>query len=271
MLLNLVSIIMPAYNAEKFIEEAIESVLEQEYQNWELLIINDGSIDKTEDVILHFKDSRINYFKQENGGVSSARNLGLQEMSGDYFCFLDADDTYYPTSLSSRLNVFLQNRKVVFVDGVSRVYDNVTGETTRVFRPKFKGVCTNKLLSLSEDCFFGQTWMVRVMDGVSYHFKEGQTHSEDITFFLSLSELGEYSYVEDFILDYRTGHGSAMSDLQGLENGYFTFLSEAKKLCNNRKWKLIELRFRIVKIMFLSYLSHGDYFPALKILRRLFR
>ena len=264
-----VSIIMPAYNAEKYIEEAIESVIQQKHQNWELLIINDGSTDNTESKICRFIDPRINYFQQENGGVASARNLGLKKMKGDYFCFLDADDTYYPTSLSSRLKVFKENNKVVFVDGATRVYDNNTGGTIRVFKPNFKGVCTNKLLSLSEDCFLGQTWMIKVLPNVNYAFNEGQKHSEDITFFLSLSGLGEYNYTNEFIMSYRTGHGSAMDDLRGLEKGYFSYLGEAKRLYKNRKLKLIELRLRIIKIMFLSYLSHGNYILAIKVLKRM--
>ena len=267
---DLVSVIMPAYNSSKYIGEAINSVIDQEHQNWELIVINDGSTDDTEEKVLQFKDSRIKYFKQVNRGVAVARNLGLQEMSGDFFCFLDADDTYYKASLSSRLKVFNESDGICFVDGASRVYDNNTKETTRVYIPRFKGICTNKLLSLSEDCFFGQTWMVKVVEGVEYRFKDGQTHSEDITFFLSICELGEYSYVDDFILDYRTCHGSAMSDLKGLEKGYFTYLSEAKKLYPKRKMKFIELRVRVAKIMFLSYLSYGQIWSALRVIRRLF-
>ena len=269
-MIKLVSIIMPAYNAGEFIKEAVSSVLLQEYTNWELIIINDGSTDDTEAKVLDFDDSRIKYYKQENGGVSSARNLGLMKMSGDFFCFLDADDMYSEKSISSRVHVFEDNDLVFFVDGVSRIFDSGTGKTLRFFKPKFKGRSTESLLALSDRCFFGPTWMIRVIDHMKYTFIEGQTHSEDITFFLSLSGLGEYSYTNEHILDYRTGHGSAMDDLRGLEKGYLTYLSEAKRLFGNRKLKLAELRLRIVKIMFLSYLAHGDYGLAIKVLRRIF-
>ena len=267
---SLVSVIMPAYNAERYIEEAIQSVLSQTYQNWELLIINDGSVDNTEEKIKSFTDERIKYFKKENGGVSSARNLGLQNMKGDYFCFLDADDTYYERSLSSRLKVFQKDTNIVFVDGKSRVYDD-TGEIIRVYTPTFKGNPINELLSLSEACFFGQTWMVKVIDGVVYQFKKGQTHSEDLTFFLTIAHLGAYSFVDEFILAYRTGHSSTMANLKGLEKGYFLYLKEAKKIFKDKKIKLIELRFRIVKIMFLSYLADNDYKGAVKVLIRLLK
>ena len=101
-----VSIIMAAYNAEKYIKEAIDSVINQEYQHWELIIINDGSTDGTENIIRSYDDDRIRYHSQTNAGVSSARNIGLRHMEGDYFCFLDADDVYTSYSLSSRMALF---------------------------------------------------------------------------------------------------------------------------------------------------------------------
>src|SRR5687767_1726855 len=99
----LVSIIMPAFNAEKFIEAAIQSVLDQTYSNIELIIINDGSSDRTEEKIFKFNANCIRYFKQENKGVSAARNQGLENMRGDFFCFLDADDIYPLNSIASRM------------------------------------------------------------------------------------------------------------------------------------------------------------------------
>ncbi len=121
---NLVSIIMPAYNAEEYIEEAIRSVLSQTYQNWELFIINDGSTDTTEDKIASFTDERIKYYKKKNGGVSSARNLGLENMKGDFFCFLDADDYFTSNSLESRIAVFKSDKLISFVDGSVDVFDD---------------------------------------------------------------------------------------------------------------------------------------------------
>ena len=89
----LVSIIMPAFNAELFIREAVISIINQSYANWELLVIDDGSTDNTQLVLSEFKDPRVKQFKlHPNQGVSSARNIGLQNLHGDYFTFLDADD-----------------------------------------------------------------------------------------------------------------------------------------------------------------------------------
>ncbi len=105
----LVSIIMAAYNAENYIAEAISSVLEQTYQNWELIIVNDGSTDKTRQIINSFvcDDERILVIDQKNSGRPAiARNVGIRCMNGDFVVFLDADDTYEKNKISAQLQQF---------------------------------------------------------------------------------------------------------------------------------------------------------------------
>ena len=119
---------MPAFNAGRFISQSINSILNQKYNNWELLIINDGSTDDTKNTIYSFNDSRIKYYEQENRGVSNARNLALRHMQGDFFGFLDADDLYSANSLSSRLNVFMQEEHVNIVDGRVETRDIITNK-----------------------------------------------------------------------------------------------------------------------------------------------
>lgn len=90
----MISVIIPIYNTEKYLSRYIESVLNQSYKNFELLLINDGSKDRSGDICDEYakKDNRIKVFHKENGGVSSARNLGLDNAKGDYVCFIDSDD-----------------------------------------------------------------------------------------------------------------------------------------------------------------------------------
>lgn len=89
-----VSVIVPVYNQERYLEECISSIRRQTLAEWECLIINDGSSDSSGEIARRFSeaDSRIRYFEQENGGVSSARNLGMRRASGRYLCFVDGDD-----------------------------------------------------------------------------------------------------------------------------------------------------------------------------------
>ena len=90
----IISVIIPCYNVEKYVQECIESLSTQKFQNWECLVINDGSIDKTWEIILEktSTDSRFKVFSQENKGLSETRNFGIDHSIGKYLFFLDSDD-----------------------------------------------------------------------------------------------------------------------------------------------------------------------------------
>ena len=90
---DLVSIIMPSYNTAPYIRETIQSVLDQTYQNWELIIVDDCSTDNTDEVVASIKDKRIRYLKNEkNSGAAVSRNRSLSEAKGRWIAFLDSDD-----------------------------------------------------------------------------------------------------------------------------------------------------------------------------------
>lgn len=93
------TVIIPLFNKENFIESTLKSVLNQSFIDFEVLIINDGSTDKSKEKVLKFKDTRIHYFYKENGGVSAARNFGIEKAQSDYITFIDADDYWYPDFL----------------------------------------------------------------------------------------------------------------------------------------------------------------------------
>ncbi|SCY26728.1 Glycosyltransferase involved in cell wall bisynthesis [Flavobacterium anhuiense] len=95
------SIIIPLYNKENFIANTIQSVFDQTFQNFEIIVVNDGSTDKSEEKLLQFKDSRIHYFSKKNEGASAARNYGIEKASAHFITFLDADDYWYPTFLET--------------------------------------------------------------------------------------------------------------------------------------------------------------------------
>ncbi len=95
------SVIIPAYNAEKYVATAIKSVLRQTNPDFEIIVVDDGSADNSKCVVQQVSDARITYIYQENAGVSVARNTGIQNASGDYICFLDADDEWLPNHLET--------------------------------------------------------------------------------------------------------------------------------------------------------------------------
>jgi len=117
----LVSVIMPAYNSERYIADSIQSVLDQTYSNWELLVVDDGSTDKTADVVRQFAahDSRVKYFFQQNGHQAKARNTAIAHASGTLLAFLDSDDLWLPEKLERQLQTLdATNVDVVYSNGV---------------------------------------------------------------------------------------------------------------------------------------------------------
>lgn len=103
----LVSIIIAAYNSEKFIADALESVYDQTYTNYEVIIVDDGSTDGTAAALAPWRDS-ITLIQKKNGGISSARNAGIAHAKGEFFAILDADDVWLPTKLAEQV-AFAQN------------------------------------------------------------------------------------------------------------------------------------------------------------------
>ena len=89
------SIIVPVYNVEKYLEDCLDSILKQTYDDFEVIVVNDGSTDNSQKVIDNYakRDNRIKAFKKKNGGVSDARNYGISKAKGEYFIFVDSDDT----------------------------------------------------------------------------------------------------------------------------------------------------------------------------------
>jgi len=113
----LVSIIVPMYNAEKYIAETIESVINQTYKNWELLIVDDCSTDSSRDIVRKYinKDNRIKLIESETnfGGPARPRNIGIEHAKGDYIAFLDADDVWFPEKTEKQL-YFMQKYDLNF-------------------------------------------------------------------------------------------------------------------------------------------------------------
>lgn len=127
----LVSILIPVFNGANYLEEAIESALNQDYPNIEILLINDGSNDggQTSAILRNYED-KVRVFNKENGGVASALNLGIKNMKGDFFSWLSHDDLYYPSKISEAFEAY-QNQShenvIIYSDYLVFSSDNPSG------------------------------------------------------------------------------------------------------------------------------------------------
>jgi glycosyltransferase involved in cell wall biosynthesis len=122
-----VTVLMPVYNCEKYVREAIDSVLEQTFTDFEFLIINDGSTDSTLEIINSYADPRIKVISKENGGVSCALNTGLKHAAGKYIARFDADDICYPNRLKEQYEFMVAHPEYVMI-GADADYVNQNGD-----------------------------------------------------------------------------------------------------------------------------------------------
>ena len=126
----MVSIVIPVYNGENYLKEAIDSALAQTYKNLEIIVVNDGSTDATEQIALSYGD-KIRYFSKENGGTSTALNLAIQNMKGEYFSWLSHDDLYYPQKIARNVEELakLENKDTIIISDLDGMTDH-----TRTFK-----------------------------------------------------------------------------------------------------------------------------------------
>ena len=121
-----VSVIVPVYNVEKYLEKCLDSLVNQDFSDYEIIIVNDGSLDKSDKIIGKYVDrySNIKAFNKENGGLSSARNYGLQYASGEYISFVDSDDYVERNFLKVMYKKALEDKSDIVVCEFNYVYDN---------------------------------------------------------------------------------------------------------------------------------------------------
>lgn len=263
---RLVSILMPAYNAERYIEAAIRSVLSQTYTNWELVVVNDGSTDRTQALIEQFDDPRIRLFQQANGGIGSARNKGLQHVRGHFLCGLDADDVLPEGSLAARIAVFDEYPDTDIVDGQVIFTDASLKKTLRTYIPSFEGEPFNEIVRLSGRCFMGFSWLIRWGYDGTPSFREDISHGEDLVFYLHFSPGKYYRFTNESVLIYRRTGSSSMADLDGLERSYRKMERLLREQGVASREEMNYFHWRRKRIMAGSYWHAGRPFCAIRAL-----
>ncbi len=193
------SIIIPTYNRADLLKEAIDSVLKQTYENWELIIVDDGSIDHTKEVVISYQDARIHYHYQLNKERSAARNKGVDLSKGDYICFLDDDDIYDKEYLQE-----FNNGHIDYPDNILRTGFIAWSKTSRSkavnyqldqhFNPvRFAAynMCGVWSLSIPRRCF------------EKHKFEEGFPHWQDTHLILRLLAVYEFKQMDTYNYLYR--------------------------------------------------------------------
>lgn len=189
----LISIIVPVFKTEKHIDRCVQSIINQTYESWELILVDDGSPDSSGRLCDEWgkKEARIRVYHKENGGVSSARNLGLDKAKGDYITFVDSDDWIGKDCLKYCVNILSDTNIELFLFGCCRVNSN--GESQLWFKNRTTGVCSlEKYIAANNGLLQFNVWGVFFKRNIIYdsniRFLEGMSNAEDKMFLFSVME-----------------------------------------------------------------------------------
>lgn len=206
---ELVSIIMPTYNCAKFIKETIESVLNQTYENWELVIVDDCSNDNTEEIVESFNDKRIKYHKLEkNSGAAVARTTAMKMAIGNYMAFLDSDDLWKKEKLEKQLE-FMKKNNYNFTCTAYEQIDEEGNKLNKVIKTKKKANYNRILL----DCPVGNSTVMYNVDNLGKFEVPNIRKRNDDALWLQILKKEKFIYgMPDVLMEYRIRNNSISSN-----------------------------------------------------------
>jgi glycosyltransferase involved in cell wall biosynthesis len=215
-----VSVMMPVYNAERYIAEAVQSILDQTFADFELLVVDDGSTDRSPSILRRFadRDPRVRLVSRENRGISATRNELLSMALGEYVAVMDADDVSLPERLAVEVAYLRAHPDVVCVASQVHVID----ELGRFLCDSHPGMDHDEIqeIALRGTCplCHSSTMMRREVVAALGGYREGMQPSEDHDLFLRLGEVGRLVGLPDILVKYRN-HGRSISVTQQERQG----------------------------------------------------
>jgi len=250
-----ISIIIPCYNQASFLEETCLSIINQTYSNWEVLIVNDGSTDNTEAISKKIcdKDERFKYYLKENGGLSSARNYGLDRATGDYIQFLDSDDLLEPTKFEKSIS---KNKDLVICNFQMLENEKKTAPfcSLDVAEFTYESILVNWDVKFSIPIHCG-LFSIKIIGDT--RFNENLKAKEDWVFWLSCFKNNpKVSFINEILAIYRLHDSNMCKDKSHMEENskvaygfIYSTLSEKHK----------ELFFKKIAVDFVNERSKCDY------------
>lgn len=262
----MISIIIPTYNRAKLLPRAIESVLAQTFQDFELLVVDDGSVDNTKEVVMEYakKDERIIYIKQENsGGASRPKNTGINKAKGEYIAILDSDDEWMPDKLEIQFRHFKhsKNPKLGVVGCDMLVIDVETKEENHYRVPRYTNYLRQLLLRDymgPGSCMLYRTAVFLEVGLFDEHLKRGQDRDMRIR----IAERFDIEFVDGYLVRYYIGHLSVSKDVDEkalLEGWDYLFWKYKKYYLEDKKLWSEQLRYEGTR-----FILSGKIIPSRK-------
>lgn len=212
---TLVSVIIPVYNVEKYVRDCLESVINQTYRNLEIIIVNDGSTDRSPQICHEFKDPRIIFIDKENGGLSDARNKGVEASSGEYITFVDSDDVIHPQLIEELLQNLLKYEGDISGCGFVRYDDKKPIEwenSNNVIKKWTSNEAMNELVGgFSNDLTVAWCKLYPREILMKFPFPYGKIHEDEFVSYKIISSIKVYIYSSKKLYGYRQRSNSIMS------------------------------------------------------------
>ena len=245
-----ISAIIPTYNNAEFLQEAIESVLAQTYKDIEIIVVDDGSTDNTEDVVKNYA-GKLTYIRQENAGPAKARNTGILQAKGEYIAFLDADDSWLPNKTEEQLKVLEDNPNSALVYSKAIFFDSDTGNEVRISPEEvYSGSVFDTLLSKTGPIVLSS---VIARSGILYEigmFEESLFAVEDIHLWLKIAKTHEITGIDKALVKRRL-HSKNISLSSNIRNIILDCLDNIVALFPDTDPKIYEP-------MRKAYMVHGE-------------
>lgn len=227
---GLVSIITPIYNGAKYVRETIDSVLNQTYTDWEMIVVDDGSKDESANIINEYvqRDNRIKLLQQANGGSASARNNGIRNANGQYIALLDADDLWEPFFLESQITL-MQEKNAIVVHGSYKRINEKSEEILKPFRTK--AIVTYEQMQMTNHIACLTGLYDTSVYGKVYLKEELKSIRDDYAYWLDIVKLAGKSYGNQEVLaSYRVMSSSTTGKKRKLIKAQFAFYYKYQKL-----------------------------------------
>lgn len=219
---SLISVIVPAYNVEKYIKTCLDSLINQTYSNFEIIVINDGSTDQTEEILRSYQaNPKFRIYSQKNGGLSAARNRGIKLANGELVCFIDSDDSVKSDYLEKLAAPFFEDSDVdITVCGYQEKFENT--EINHVLKSqKITGRKATKDLLIKQQDFDVLAWnklyRKKLYSDNHIEYPVGQIHEDNLTTYKLFSHAQKVFYISDALYIYQRTHSEITKNLYSKE------------------------------------------------------
>lgn len=227
-----VSVLMPVYNTERYVAQAVKSILTQTFTDFELIIIDDGSIDRSLEIMQKYaaKDKRIRLANRENRGISRTRNELLAEAEGEFIALMDSDDVALPERLTRQVEFLRSRPDVLCVGSAYQFIDEKGNLLLNCFEPESSAEIQQGLLAGYANKMLQPSVMIRRDSLVEIGSYDETTLAEDLDMFLRLGEVGELANLKELLMKYRIRMNSFCGEKHQL------YIKDARKVCE-RAWQ----------------------------------